>query len=370
MILLSEVAFLAREIKYTKGKGSLIANDIPNSSHLWEDKSYRNSANYDLDVEDEDVDCPAKEDNKASISKPRSIRKSSTWGTYTTNENETSQKNEEANPASSTSKHPSVIGLSNSNKLNISDMLGAWEDSDPHLSIPQVCLIALITGLKPCSYVSSLSLYHQKASVRDRLQFRQSALLINNKFPFSPAFGNARTRKDCMESAQDTYEKLLLLSPGSDLLPFETISLIALGDNGEIDEKKIKSLIKLLRPNKDGNLSRLDFVKSCDRLYKRIRMLRAAIESSGKIDHAAKNLFNVVYYFLLGLTVLQICDLQPITLLVSLFTILLSVTFVVKEAASMYFEVSDKETTCSTMQEDAQSQANDSSIYNREFYSF
>lgn len=178
-----------------------------------------------------------------------------------------------------------------------------------------------------------------ETTIHDVLQFRQSVSHMGNKFPFSLAFGPAKTREDCIESSQNVFEDLLLHTPGSHVLPFDTIALVALDVNGHMDEYKIKKLIKLLRPDKEGNLSRLDFVKSCDSVYKRMRMLHAAITISGQIDHAAGKLINLIFYFVLGMIVLTICNLNPLALFLSLSGLILSFAFMFGSAASTYFEV-------------------------------
>jgi hypothetical protein len=45
----------------------------------------------------------------------------------------------------------------------------------------------------------------------------------------------------------------------------------------------VTDLIKLFRPNRDGSLSMIDFVKSTDSVYREIRLLRAAVNNSSKV---------------------------------------------------------------------------------------
>jgi hypothetical protein len=83
------------------------------------------------------------------------------------------------------------------------------------------------------------------------------------------AFGPAETRETCIESAQKVFERLLLRTPDQDRLPFDTIAVVALNRNGEINQKKMKQLIRIFRPDQDGNLTMLDFVRSCDSEFAR-----------------------------------------------------------------------------------------------------
>lgn len=53
-------------------------------------------------------------------------------------------------------------------------------------------------------------------------------------------------------SSQEVYNRLLLHSPDSNQLKFETLALVAHGSNGTLDEDKLKDLIHLFRPERDG----------------------------------------------------------------------------------------------------------------------
>ena len=56
----------------------------------------------------------------------------------------------------------------------------------------------------------------------------------------------------------------MLRTPEQSILPFDTLALLAKDDENGIDQNKAKLLIKAFRPDRDGKLSKLDFVKSCD----------------------------------------------------------------------------------------------------------
>lgn len=130
-------------------------------------------------------------------------------------------------------------------------------------------------------------------------------------------------------SSQNVYQRLLLKTPGQTILNFETLALTAMKSNGTLDQEKLKDLIRLLRPDRDGtsrsawqfvccmenpyidslqsstlgNLSLLEFVKSVDAVYKEARLLRASVKNSEKIDRAFENgmllhYFNGIWYAL------------------------------------------------------------------------
>lgn len=62
--------------------------------------------------------------------------------------------------------------------------------------------------------------------------------------------------------------RLVSNTPDDKVLHFETIAVLATTDDGDVDKEKTKELIRLFRPNRDGTLSMLDFVRSVDGVYK------------------------------------------------------------------------------------------------------
>ena len=185
--------------------------------------------------------------------------------------------------------------LGDSAKMKLIELIGEWEE--------------------PTITVGNRA---KTISIQDVLQFRQAVLCLDSKHPFSYAFGPANTRENCIESAQDVYNRLLLHCPDKPVLQFDTLALITLDKNGEINERKARKLIRLFRPARDGSLTALDFVKSCDKIYKDLRTLRAAIANSSQLDLAFERLVNVGFYFVLWLIVLTIIKLDPWTLFLSL----------------------------------------------------
>ena len=96
-------------------------------------------------------------------------------------------------------------------------------------------------------------LQHEIGTIAAVLKFRKALALIERQYPFSYTFGLAEKREDCIESAQNVYEKLLLHMPGQNVLQFETLVLIAINSDGKtINEEKVKNLIKVFRPDRQG----------------------------------------------------------------------------------------------------------------------
>jgi hypothetical protein len=133
----------------------------------------------------------------------------------------------------------------------------------------------------------------ENISVSALLQFRRSMACLNTPFYFSASFGVSDTREKCIQSAQELYWRLLLNDPSQSHLTFETLALLGLKSDGTLDQAKLKDLIRLFRPERDGSLSLVDFVKSIDAVYKEIRMLRA----SGKYSAGNMKLSPLLLFF-------------------------------------------------------------------------
>eukprot|EP00550_Attheya_septentrionalis_P002041 CAMPEP_0198290392 /NCGR_PEP_ID=MMETSP1449-20131203/8286_1 /TAXON_ID=420275 /ORGANISM="Attheya septentrionalis, Strain CCMP2084" /LENGTH=1212 /DNA_ID=CAMNT_0043988897 /DNA_START=249 /DNA_END=3887 /DNA_ORIENTATION=- len=177
-----------------------------------------------------------------------------------------------------------------------------------------------------------------RVTILDVLQFRLAISCMDDNRPFSPSFGLARKREECVESACAVYKRLMAHTPNAICLPFETLCLVALDNEGKMDEEKLKALVRLFRPNRSGDLTMLDFIKSCDKAYKATRLFQASIANSSQIDAAYESLINVVFYFILGLICLIILDLDPVQLFLSFSGIFLSFAFMFGSAGAKYFE--------------------------------
>jgi hypothetical protein len=131
-----------------------------------------------------------------------------------------------------------------------------------------------------------------RASISAVLNFRKALSITRKRYPFSFLFGPADSREACIDSAQAVYERLMLGTPSETILPFETLALLTLTDTSEIDEDMAKDLVKLFRPDREGYLTLLDFVKSVDSVYKEFRLLSASIENSSRLDKSFESLMN------------------------------------------------------------------------------
>ena len=162
---------------------------------------------------------------------------------------------------------------------------------------------------------------------------------MDTDFPFSAAFGIADTRAACIASAQKVYERLLLKKRTVDgMLHFDTIASLAV--NRELDTDRAKDFIRTFRPDRDGILSMVDFVRSVDTVYKELRLLRATVVSSSKIDKALESILNIIFYVIMACIILSQTGFDPLALFLSLSSIILAFAFMIGSASAKYFEVS------------------------------
>ena len=101
-------------------------------------------------------------------------------------------------------------------------------------------------------------------SLHDIVQFRKAMAFIENPYPFSPAFGPARTRKECIKSAHRVYKRLLRYTPGETVLHFDVIGTLAYDETGEFNETLAMSLLGVFLPDKDDLLPQIEFLQSID----------------------------------------------------------------------------------------------------------
>jgi small-conductance mechanosensitive channel len=132
----------------------------------------------------------------------------------------------------------------------------------------------------------------------------------------------------------------LLVRPDTDgeVLHFETLAMIAVRSNGQIDQLKAKDLIRVFRPDRNGCLSLLDFVKSVDIVYKELRFLQASIDNSSQIDKSFENIINIVFYAIIVAIVMSQLGFDPFSLFLSLSSVVLAFAFAIGSASSKYFE--------------------------------
>jgi hypothetical protein len=165
-------------------------------------------------------------------------------------------------------------------------------------------------------------------------------------YPFTVSFGLADTREHCVESAQEVYRSLLVAEPELNVPCFETIAVLARDDTGELDQLKLRELIRIFRPDREGKLTMLDFVISVDSVYKSLKILRASIHNASQIDHAFEQIINALFYIVLACVVMACLNMDPIAIVLTFSSILIAFAFVIGRACSKYFEVCHLKLIC------------------------
>jgi hypothetical protein len=95
---------------------------------------------------------------------------------------------------------------------------------------------------------------------------------------------------------------------------------------------------QLFRPDREGKLTLVDFVKSVDAIYKRYRLLLASIANTDAIDRASVRMFNFLYYIGVVVVVTTVWGFNPIAIFLSLSSIVLAFAFVIGRASAGFFE--------------------------------
>mmetsp|Transcript_14794 Transcript_14794/g.28022 ORF Transcript_14794/g.28022 Transcript_14794/m.28022 type:complete len:643 (-) Transcript_14794:87-2015(-) len=211
-------------------------------------------------------------------------------------------------------REPLTGRLTQTQKARITQILGAWEEPTVAKKNPGT-----------------------RASVQELLQFRRALEFLNTRYPFSGSFGPADTREALVSSAQDVYDRLLLRSPDP-FVSFDVIALLGVTKDGLLNQDKLKSLVKLFRPDRDGTINCIDFVKSVDAIYQEFRLLRASVANSSKIDRAFESIFNIIFYAVVVCIILSQIGYNPLALFLSISGVILGFAFMIGSASSKYFE--------------------------------
>eukprot|EP00804_Cyclotella_cryptica_P022597 CCRYP_009462-RA/>CCRYP_009462-RA protein AED:0.07 eAED:0.07 QI:588/1/1/1/1/0.91/12/1091/1323 len=204
--------------------------------------------------------------------------------------------------------------LQSSKQLEIMSLLEEWEE--PNLQFESA----------------------SKTKIKDILQFRQAISLMDDDYCFTPAFGPTSTRAICVDSSEALFNRLVENDPNANLLPFETIAQLAYDSKGELMRPKVKALIKLFRPDRQGWMTKIDFLNSIDSVYKDLRLFRASLENSSQVDDSLESIINVLFYVILFLIVLLILGFQVWESLLSFTTFFFGFSFMFGPASSKYFE--------------------------------
>jgi small-conductance mechanosensitive channel len=305
---------IAQTLKNKAGKGSAMSN---NDSESEDEDNNDKMVDQSLDYSQDGV--------------PRlSPQKSKSWSAL---RRDTSVQSDTSDVSETQTSHPPEV----------------FSDGPPPVQNVNEPVQNLLRGTSTTSQIKSL-LYRweepvnkqdkeiEDPTIHEILQFRRALSFLEDTHPFGLSFGPANNRDTCIKSAKTLYRRLLALTPGSTVLHFDVIGVLAYNADGSFDERKAKELVKLFRPDKHDEINLLAFVQSCDTAYKKLRYLRAGVGNSTSIDDVLENFFNGAFTFCLGLGVMAIMRMNPWTLLVSMSTILVSFAFAFGQSVAQIIE--------------------------------
>jgi hypothetical protein len=191
-------------------------------------------------------------------------------------------------------------------------------------------------------------------SIHEILKFRRALAYLNETNIFGDAFGSTESRDKCIANSHRVYHCLLRLAQEEaqegdnekdggatksqrlpTTLPWKVLEILC---TGEDNASKRRRLRKLFTPNPSGNLPLIAFVQAVDQCYKRVVFLRASLKNASLLDDVLERLFNGIFYFVLILFLSSILQLHPWTLMVSITSILVSVSFAFGSSVSAYVD--------------------------------
>jgi hypothetical protein len=184
-------------------------------------------------------------------------------------------------------------------------------------------------------------MWQNDVSISDVLKFKRALSYMDEAYPFGEDFGPAANRNDCIKSACTVYNKLLNMAPQSPVLSFDVLQIMTINDDGEEDLSKKQALRRIFRPDARNQLTLLAFIQSCDSIYKRLCYLRASVGNLSVMDKVLEGMIDGFFYFVLSLILLSILEFDPWTLLLSITSLLVSISFAVGSSVSKFVEVSN-----------------------------
>lgn len=69
-----------------------------------------------------------------------------------------------------------------------------------------------------------------------------------------------------------------------------------------------------------------------------MKLLRASVRNSQKIDKSFEKIFNVLFYFAIACVILNVLGYDPIAVFLSLSSVVLAFSFMISQASSKYIE--------------------------------
>ncbi|KAG7366030.1 mechanosensitive ion channel [Nitzschia inconspicua] len=165
----------------------------------------------------------------------------------------------------------------------------------------------------------------KNVTVADIIQFHRAIRCIVNSFPLSPSLGIESTRIACLESSQVVFDRLASGSHDG-TLDCKILARLSIKSNGAIDAETIRKLQKILCPNSQGKLAKIDFLRVADGVYKEWRLLLENLKCSSEVNCALETFVDGIFYAVLLIILLVALGIDISSLIVSLSGVFVGVT--------------------------------------------
>jgi len=178
-----------------------------------------------------------------------------------------------------------------------------------------------------------------KVSWRDISVFQKAVLSMQTDFPFSEGYGVASSRRECLDSATKLHDRLLRKQQNDETLDIQTIALsVACDRSGNSDERKIRRILEVFQPDKDGKLSSEQFLGSIDAIYRGHTILLRSAANAVFIYRTYEHILNVGFSVCVAVGVFSILGINPFFLVLSLASLIASLALLIGPVVSSYFE--------------------------------
>eukprot|EP00533_Pseudo-nitzschia_delicatissima_P000302 CAMPEP_0116098292 /NCGR_PEP_ID=MMETSP0327-20121206/11146_1 /TAXON_ID=44447 /ORGANISM="Pseudo-nitzschia delicatissima, Strain B596" /LENGTH=1019 /DNA_ID=CAMNT_0003590071 /DNA_START=36 /DNA_END=3095 /DNA_ORIENTATION=- len=160
---------------------------------------------------------------------------------------------------------------------------------------------------------------NQNATETHTDRLRSGGQCVSNMMDFkaSALLGKpGLTREDFIESSQFVYEQMAQRY-GETELSLQNICEMAKLADGSTDRSKVRMLGDLFCPSRRGHISKLDFVKSTDRIFKASIFLGANVRNTKEICQAVDQILDVLLFSIAAI-------LAPITIGVDISILLMA----------------------------------------------
>jgi len=124
-------------------------------------------------------------------------------------------------------------------------------------------------------------------------------------------------RENFIECSQLVYERLARRDSEVEL-NFQSICEVTKLPDGTIDGAKSKILSELFCPFRQSHVSKLDFVKSTDRMFKTTNVLIANIQNARELCQDLDRIVNVIFYTMVAILVPSVFGAHTNTLVLTL----------------------------------------------------